>query len=56
MDLSQGQKKKIVVGWGPCDGGVGTGAAILSSATNSVWESETLRVSISDGKAREKNL
>lgn len=51
-----GPEEKIVVGWGSCDEGVGTGAAILGSTTNSLWESETLRVPISDGKAREKNL
>ena len=55
-EFEPGPEEKIVFGWGSCDEGVGTGAAILSSTTKSLWESETLRVSISDGKAREKGL
>ena len=56
MGLSQGQKERIVVGRGSCDEGVGAGAAILSSTTNSLWDSEPLRVSISGSKAGEKNF
>lgn len=56
MGLSQGQKERIVVGQGSWDEGVGAGAAILSSTTNSLWDSEPLRVSISGSKAREKTF
>lgn len=56
MGLSQGQKERLVAGWGSYDEGAGAWAAILRSATNFLWDSEPLGVSVSDGTAREKNL